>query len=276
MPFRQENNIVIIGKNDLTEQLRALGVKRGDGLFVHTALGQIGHVIGGPRGLIEALLETVGDQGLIGMPGFSRDAYDPDSFIDGNLSLQDHRRITTQVPGFDPERSSVSQNGAVPEAFRSWPGIVRSNHPTSSVLLLGRDAQEIAAGHDPHDWATGPRTPWARLKDRPAMKILLIGVGWDRCSAFHAAESAAAHRRSVMRDIKHGANGAWIKAPDVADDLGRLFPLVGKAWEDTGAVVTGMIGNANCRLAGYGALLSFATDWIDRQNQRDGVNSHQP
>lgn len=267
---------MIIGRNDLIQQLRALGVKRGDGLFVHSALGQIGHVIGGPRGLIEALLEAVGDQGLIGMPGFSRDAYDPTSFIDSNLSLQDRHRIRSQVPGFDPERSNVRQNGAVPEAFRSWPGIVRSNHPTSSVLLLGRDAQGYAAKHDPHDWATGPKTPWARLKDRPAMKILLIGVGWDRCSAFHAAESAAAHRRSVMRDIRHGANGAWIQAPDVADDLGRLFPLVGEAWEATGAVVTGKVGNAYCRLTDYGALLSFATDWIDRQNQQDGVNRHRP
>ena len=265
------NTNLIIGKNDLAEQLLRLGVKSGDGVFVHTALGQIGHVIGGPRGLIEALIDAVGDRGLIGMPGFSRDAYDPADLVDNKLSSQDRLRIKSQVPGFDPQRSDVRQNGAVAEAFRNWPGVVRSNHPTSSVLLHGYDAAEFAADHDPYDWATGPNTPWARLKDRPAMKILLIGVGWDRCSAFHAAESAATHRRTVMREIRHGADGAWITAPDVADDLGRLFPLAGKAWEDTGAVITGKLGNASCRLTDYGPLVNFATDWIDQQNRRDGV-----
>lgn len=262
---------MIIGKDDLVAQLSALGVGRGDGVFVHTALGQIGHVIGGPRGLIEALIEVVGDCGLIGMPGFSHDAYDPATLVDADLSEEEHLHVRSQVPGFDPERSDVRQNGAVPEAFRRWPGVIRSNHPTSSVLLLGHDAAELATDHDPYDWATGPETPWGRLRDRPAMKILLIGVGWDRCSALHAAESVATHRRTILRDIRHGANGTWIKAPDVEDDHGRLFLPAGKAWEETGAVITGKIGNAESRLTGYGTLVTFAADWIDRQNRKDGI-----
>lgn len=271
MPSAQGTDTLIIGKDDLVTQLSALGVRRGDGVFVHTALGQIGHVIGGPRGLIEALIEVVGDRGLIGMPGFSRDAYDPIYFVDADLSEEEHLHVRSQVPGFDPELSDARQNGAVSEAFRRWPGVTRSNHPTSSVLLLGHDAAELAAEHDPFDWATGPETPWGRLRDRPAMKILLIGVGWDRCSALHAAESVATHRRTVLRDIRHGTDGTWIKAPDVEDDLGRLFLPAGKAWEETGAVITGKIGNAESRLTGYGPLVTFATDWIDRQNRKDGI-----
>lgn len=267
----QGSDTLIIGKDDLVAQLSALGVKRGDGVFVHTSLAQIGHVIGGPRGLIEALIETVGVRGLIGMPGFSQDAYDPATLIEVKLSEEERQHIRSQVPGFDPERSDVRQNGAVPEAFRRWPGVVRSNHPTSSVLLLGHDAAELAADHDPLDWATGPETPWGRLRNRPAMKILLIGVGWNRCSAMHAAESTAKHRRTILRDIRHGADGVWIKAPDVEDDLGRLFIPAGEAWEETGAVTTGKIGNAQSRLTGYGALVTFAANWIDRQNRKDGI-----
>ena len=164
----------------------------GDGLFAHTSLGRIGHVIGGPRGLIEALIDAVGETGLVAMPGFSRDAYDPVEFAGADVSAEDHQRIRDQVPGFDPLRSDVAQNGAVPEAFRAWPGVVRSPHPTSSVLVYGPDAATTAARHDPHGWATGPATPWGKLRDRPQMKILLIGVRWNRCSALHAAESIAA------------------------------------------------------------------------------------
>ncbi len=271
MPDAQGVDKKFFGKDDLIAQLSALGVRHGDGVFVHTALGQIGHVIGGPRGLIEALIAAVGDRGLIGMPGFSNDAYDPAALMDANLSEQERLHARSQVLGFDPERTDVRQNGAVPEAFRSWPGVVRSNHPTSSVLLLGHDAAELAAEHDPFDWATGPDTPWGRLRERPGMKILLIGVGWDRCSALHAAESVAAHRRTILRDIRHGADGTWIKAPDVEDDLGRLFIPVGEAWEETGAVSTGKIGNAESRLTGYDTLVTFASDWIGRQNRKDGI-----
>ncbi len=271
MSQAHDDNTLIIGKDDLVAQLAALGVQRGDGVFVHTSLAQIGHVIGGPRGLIEALIEAVGDRGLIGMPGFSHDAYDPATLMDVRLSEKQRLHVRSQVPGFDPARSDVRQNGAVPEAFRSWPGVIRSHHPTSSVLLLGPDAAELAADHDPLDWATGPETPWGRLRDRPAMKILLIGVGWNRCSALHAAESVATHRRTILRDIRHGPDGAWIKAPDVEDDLGRLFLPAGKAWEETGAVAMGKIGNADCRLTDYGALVEFAADWIGRRNREDGI-----
>ncbi|MEM7239396.1 MAG: AAC(3) family N-acetyltransferase, partial [Pseudomonadota bacterium] len=170
----------IFGSDDLGSDLAALGIRPGDGLFVHTALGQVGRVLGGPRGLIEALIAAVGDTGLIGMPGFSADAYDPTEGVamDGTRRA----RIQAQIPGFDPARSDVRGNGAVPEAFRAWPGVVRSPHPTSSVLLLGPDAARLASDHDPHGWATGPLSPWGRLRDRPAMKILLIGVDWTRCS----------------------------------------------------------------------------------------------
>ena len=66
-----------LGSADLMAHLAAMGVRPGDGLFVHSSLSAIGRVIGRPRGLIEALLGAVGPEGLIAMPGFSRDAYDP-------------------------------------------------------------------------------------------------------------------------------------------------------------------------------------------------------
>jgi len=252
--------------------VRALGVQPGDGLFVHCALSQIGYVLGGPRGLIEALMAAVGETGLIAMPGFSRDAYDPADLTDTPISDKDRARLRAQVPGFDKDRSNVRQNGAVPEAFRSWPGVERSAHPTSSVLLWGTDAAGYAAPHDPYGWATGPDSPWGRLRVRPNMKILLIGVGWNRCSALHAAESAATHRRFKERSFKMTVKGqdTWVTAPDVADDLGRLFPLVGAAWEDTGQVTSGQIGRAECKLTGYDALVSFACDWIGIRNAQDG------
>lgn len=260
---------MIYGREDLTKDLSALGVTDGDGLFVHTALGKVGKVIGGPRGLIEALIYAVGDTGLIVMPGFSRDAYDPVAQSGADVTQDQHLRIREQVPGYDPARSSVAHNGAVPAAFLAWPGVVRSPHPTSSVIMLGSDAAAIAAPHDARHWALGADTPWGRLRHRPQMKILLIGVRWNRCSALHCAETLAPCRRAVTRHFKH--EGEWIEAPDATDDLDTLFPLVGQAWEDTGGVTYGKIGGADAMVMDYGALVAFASDWLNDRNKVDGV-----
>ncbi len=250
----------------------ALGLAKGDGVFVHSALSKIGHVIGGPRGLIEALLICVGENGLVGMPGFSTDAYDPADVLEIEIDPNIRDALRAQVPGFDTHRSSASGNGSVPETFRTWPNVVRSPHPTSSVLLWGDDAERLAAHHDATGWATGPQTPWGKLRHRPNMKILLIRVGWNRSSALHAAESMAPHRRIKQRHFKTGpADAPWINAPDVADDLGRLFPLVGSAFENTGKVSLGNVGQAESRLCGYDDLIVFASDWINTRNAADGV-----
>lgn len=264
---------MVLGENDIVSALDVLGVNPGDGLFVHTALGRIGHVIGGPRGLIQGLINAVGPTGLIGMPGFSEDAYDPVEMQKLNVDEAAHRHIRQQVPGFDPACSNVLSNGAVPEAFRTWPGVVRSPHPTSSVLLFGPDADKLSKPHDPKSWPTGPETPWGRLRKRPRMKILLIGVGWNRCSALHAAESASTHKRTVTRTFKLGTGpeSRWINAPDVSDDMDRLFPLAGDAWEKTGNVQTGKIGDADVSLSDYDALVTFASEWIGERNRNDGV-----
>jgi len=264
---------MVYGETDILADLHTAGIKPGDGLFVHSSLSQIGYVVGGPRTLIQALLHTVGSQGLICMPGFSVDAYDPTEIHDLKIDVSRRDHIKQQVPGFDAALSSVRQNGSVPEAFRSWPGVVRSPHPTSSVLLFGHDAAKLSIPHDPYDWATGPDTPWGRLRSRNPMKILLIGVGWNRCSALHAAESMATYKRTVVRKIKlgHGPDAPWIEAPDVSDDLDTLFPLVGTEWEKTGNVRTGKIGNAEYKLTDYGLLVDFASKWISARNQADGL-----
>jgi aminoglycoside 3-N-acetyltransferase len=105
------------------------------------------------------------------------------------------------------------------------------------------------------------------------MKILLIGVGWNRCSALHAAESAAEYKRTVVRKFKLGteSDAPWIEAPDVADDLGTLFPLVGAEWEKTGNVQIGKIGDAEYRLTDYDLLVSFASKWISARNEANGL-----
>ena len=106
---------------------------------------------------------------------------------------------------------------------------------------------------------------------RGGMKVMLVGVGWDRCSALHTAETLARHRRTKIRRFKTGPDDApWMETPDVADDLGRLFPAVGAAFEATGHVRTGTFGQAMSKICDYSALIAFATNWIDSANSKSG------
>ena len=48
--------------------LKDIGVQKGQAVMVHTSLSSLGYVCGGAQSVIEALLESVGDEGTIMMP----------------------------------------------------------------------------------------------------------------------------------------------------------------------------------------------------------------
>ena len=257
-------------KKSVELDLKSLGLRERDGVFVHASMRAIGLVVGGPRTIIEALFSVIGAKGLVAMPGFSTDAYFPADIDRAQCSAEEIKEIEASVPGFDLERSPATGMGAIAEAFRTWPGTVRSSHPAVSVCLNGAESDRYASQHT-LAWATGPETPFGKLRRRSNMKIMLIGVGWNRCTALHMAETMAEPRRTKVRCFKTSSvSEEWTEAPDVADDLDRLFPLVGQAFEETGAVVRGQVGAAETRACSYADLISFATRWIGQANEKSG------
>lgn len=257
-------------KDTLTTHLRRLGLGPGDGVWVHASMRSMGRIAGGAATVIEALQDVVTGTGLIGMPGFSDDAYFPSDVDRTALSDEEIARIEYAVTGFDPATSPTSEMGVIAETFRTWPGTQRSSHATTSVCLNGVGVEDLIAPH-PEPWATGPASPFGRMRDRPGTKILLIGVGWNRCTPLHTAEDYAAPKRTKIRRFKTGPGDApWMETPDVADDVGRLFPAAGAAFEVTGAVTRGQLGDADVKLCGYDDLIRFAAPWISARNAESG------
>ncbi len=263
-------NSIFYTQSSLSNDLISLGIREGDGLFIHGSMRAIRSVVGGPRTVTETLLGAVGESGLIGMPGFSSDAYFPSDLDRSSLSQNQISQIEAAVPGFNASKSPTSGMGIIAETFRNWPGTERSDHPAVSICLNGSKANDFLVEHS-RAWATGAQTPLGRLQERKAMKILLIGVGWNRCSALHTAETLAEHRRTKTRRFKNGGiDASWIETPDVADDMNRLFPAVGEAFEKTGAVSIGAFGAAQCKICDYRQLIEFGSDWIDNANKESG------
>jgi aminoglycoside 3-N-acetyltransferase len=76
--------------------------------------------------------------------------------------------------------------GTFAEHLRTRPSAVRSHHPQASFAALGRQARACTSIHD-LDCHLGDRSPLGWLYAADAA-VLLLGVGYSVCTAFHLAE----------------------------------------------------------------------------------------
>ena len=120
-------------KSDIADALKRAGLQKGDSVMVHTSLGKIGYVCGGAQTVIEALTETVGEEGTVMMPTQSWKNLDPETGVHWDADEADWDRIRENWPAYDRAITPTNTMGAVAEMFRSWPGAVRSGHPARSV-----------------------------------------------------------------------------------------------------------------------------------------------
>jgi aminoglycoside 3-N-acetyltransferase len=256
-------------RGSLRADLAALGVVPGMTLIVHSSLSRIGWVVSGAEAAIWALLDAVGPAGNLVMPTFSGGLTDPAGWTAPPVPPAWHDTIRAEMLPFDPARTPTRNMGAIPELFRTWPGVHRSHHPVFSFAAAGPDAAALTAKH-PLGWARGPDSPLGGIHARDGW-ILLLGVGYERNSSLHLGETRAMHRRTQSRRMPVSRDGApeggvaWEEHPDVADDLGVLFPRIGADFDASGAVTTGLVGSAQSRLMRQRDLVDFTTAWIDRE-----------
>lgn len=173
----------VVTQADIVSGLRGAGVGKGDLLFVHTAMSKFGYVEGGAETVVRALLNAVGPEGTLAMPGFT-------------FGIEQ-----AQPPVLDVKRTPVWA-GKVYETFRTRTGVLRSHHLTHSVLALGPLAQELTRSHS--ITPCGKESPFARLESLSA-KIVLLGVSHNSSTIFHSVEEELALPHVGFQEI-HGAS----------------------------------------------------------------------
>lgn len=247
--------------DSLRADLAALGVRAGDILMVHSSLSRVGYVVGGPVTLIRALLDRLGSGGTLVMPCESPQCADPAAWNDARVRAEWLATIREHLPVFDP-LSTPTTMGALAEAFRTHPGTRRSHHPLVSVCATGPKAAEITAQHA-LEFCEGRGTPFEKLYELDA-RILLLGVGFDRCTTLHYAESLTPGRRTTTSRYPMVVEGVrqWVEKPDMASDHGAHFPEVGRRFVAEGSVRTGKIGGADGLLFANRALVDFAEHYF--------------
>ncbi len=74
------------------------------------------------------------------------------------------------------------------------------------------------------------------------------------------------HRYPIVEDGKR----VWVENPDMANDNGEHFPVVGERFMATGNVVEGNVGNADALLFRTRELVDFAADYFREELAESG------
>lgn len=249
----------------LIEDLRTLGVADGDVLIVHTSLSRLGWVVGGPIAVIDALRAAVGEAGTLVMPTHSPVYTDPSGWTNPPVPKAWWPVIREGFPAFDPQRTPAQGMGVVAEAFRTLPGVLRSNHPVGSFAAQGLQAAEITAEH-PLDDLFGERSPLGRL-DGLGATILLLGVGHDNNTSLHLAEvRSGTGWRDQGSPILRDGRRVWETYRERWHDSDD-FPGLAAAYAARGGTVrAGRVAAGEGTLVPMRDLVDFGAGWlVDRR-----------
>lgn len=227
-----------VTEEQLVQDLRALGVRTGGVLLVHTSLRAVGPVDGGPLALIRALRLALRPEGTLVMP-----------------TMTDGESV------FDPRSTPSSGMGITAERFWRQPGVLRSTHPGGSFAAEGPRAAELCADQPlspPH----GPDSPVGRVCDLDG-QVLLLGVMHSENTSLHLAEAIAGVPYSVSHPTVVVENGV-VKTVPVAetDHCCRGFRNADQWLRAEELQREGKIGNADARLFNARDVVRLAVEHL--------------
>ena len=254
--------------SSLAAELRALGLPEDAVVIVHSSLKALGWVAGGAQAVVQALLNVVAARGTLVMPTHSGDLSDPGRWQNPPVPESWWEIIRREAPAFDPSMTPTRAMGAIVECFRHAPGVRRSAHPTVSFAASGRRATEIVDNHELAN-GLGEGSPLARLYDLDGY-VLLIGVGFERCTMLHLAEFRAdyAGKDWITQGSPVLVDGErhWVTYGDLDGDTDD-FDRLGSDYVATGAVTQRPISAGTMMLMRARPLVDFAVGWFEAQRR---------
>jgi aminoglycoside 3-N-acetyltransferase len=153
-------------------------IKKGDTVAVHSSMDKL-NIAFSPYRLLEILLETVGEEGNLLFPCWQ--------FFGRTEDYVTQPDVVFDV-AHDP-----SKLGLLSELARRHPEAVRSAHPTASVCVIGKNAQELTETHHLDSYPCGTESPFYKMLTHHG-KIIGLGEKIVSLTFLHCIED-------VLRDI---------------------------------------------------------------------------
>lgn len=269
----------LVTGGQIARDLVRLGVSRGSVLMVHTRMSALGHVVGGAQTIVEALLDVLGEDGTLltltswqDMPPYHQDAW-PD---EERAVYRDH------CPPFDPARARADvQMGRVPEAVRTWPGVVHSRHPVSGFSAVGARSQWLMETQT-FDEGYGRGSPLDRLVRADGL-VLMLGAPLETITLLHLAEylADAPGKRWIEYEMPVLVDGVreWMRFRELDSDNGAFryedlsldadaFEVIARDALAAGVGVDGTVASAPSHLFPARALIAHAVAWLEARFAR--------
>ncbi len=211
--------------SDLVRSLRAVGVRPGMLLMVHSSLSGFGYIADGANTCITALRTAIGPRGTLAMPT--------------------HSLNVLGKPVYDPA-TSPSLVGAVTEVFRKLPGAVRSPHPTHSVAAMGPLATSLTQAHLATMAPLARDGFWGRFVDHDGWVLMMSPSTTN--TLMHAAELWSGLRLpDVIIPLREGGRRRTGVVPNAPWHV-NWFPKLYAALERAGQLRTASLGEGTIQL----------------------------
>ena len=254
-------------KDSIKKDLKEIGVREGMTLIVHSSLSSIGWVNGGEVAVIQALMEVITEEGTLVMPTQSALLSDPSEWEMPPVPKEWWQPIRDTMPAFHPAYTPTFAMGKIPETFRSFPDVLRSNHPEVSFAVWGKDKEWIINDHA-LEFGLGEKSPLAKLYNMDSL-VLLLGVGYDNNTSFHLSEYRIPYRDVVRKGNPIFVDGERVwKTYQEIETREELFEEIGKDFEMDYLVEKTKIGLAESRLFSLKQGVDFAEKWLRKYDEQ--------
>ena len=173
----------------LLEDLRALGIREGETLMVHSSLSAIGWVAGREHAVVLALQQVLGDEGTLVMPSHSSSLSDPAAWTNPPVPQTWFKAIQHETPAYDPDMTPT----------RVWAqSLTASDHNEMHYGVIIRAIRLSLAV--PLPLASSRITPLhpASVKNRP-LQGSTISMHRSSCSAWATSPTPRSTLRSIAR-----------------------------------------------------------------------------
>ena len=178
--------MININELDTKKALKKV-IRKGDHVLVHCSLIHMGNFVDGPNSIIKSLIETVGNSGTIIM-------------MSHTFSFSKTKHFSIDSP---------SESGILSEYFRKYPNVKRSYVPMVSFCAFGKLDDYFTQPFNSHldDTAT-----LSRLLSIDG-KILLMGIGFKKCSLYHLSEERLLSKHNFYKKFEGGLyeNGQFVR-----------------------------------------------------------------
>jgi len=250
----------------LIDDFRKLGLSDGQTVLVHSSMSKIGWISGGAQAVILALLDVLGNAGTLMMPTHSAQNTDPANWRNPPVPEAWWQTIRDNRPAYDPDVTPTRGMGAIPELFRTMPGVKRSEHPIGSFAAIGPNADYLTADHHSLEQMFDDTSPIGKLYALDGY-VLLLGVGHGNNTSLHLAEYRADFpaKKTIPDGTVMLVDGQrqWVEF-DMHDLDDEDFPKIGTDYESQFSdVMVGNVGLSESRFFRQRPMVDFAVQWMN-------------